>query len=113
MSRAFPAQEPTEQSGPFADFDPGCRSDEEAAGRDADVLIVGDLNDDPWDASVVRSLGAVRSRNAVLNREKPRQLYNLSWGMLAEPDIGTLYYNPEWNWNVFDQAIVSSSTSDT
>lgn len=34
LSRAFPAQEPTEQSGPFADFDPGCRSDEEAAGRD-------------------------------------------------------------------------------
>lgn len=87
-------------------------ADEEAAGRDADVLIVGDLNDDPWDASVLRSLGAVRSRNAVLNRQKPRQLYNLSWGMLAEPDVGTLYYNPEWNWNVFDQAIVSRGMLD-
>lgn len=87
-------------------------AEEEAKGRDADVLIVGDLNDDPWDASVVRSLGAVRSRNAVVNRQKPRPLYNLSWGMLAEPDIGTLYYNPEWNWNVFDQAIVSRGMLD-
>ncbi len=87
-------------------------ADEETAGRDADVLIVGDLNDDPWDASVVQTLGAVRSRNAVLNRRQPRPLYNLSWELLAESDKGTLYYNPEWNWNVFDQAIVSRGMLD-
>jgi hypothetical protein len=85
---------------------------EKAQGHDADVLIVGDLNDDPWDASVVKSLGAVRSRNAVLNRREGVPLWNASWSLLAESDVGTLYYNPEWNWNVFDQCIVSRGLLD-
>lgn len=82
------------------------------AGREADVLIVGDLNDDPYDASVVTALGAVRSRNAVLHRDNVRAFFNPSWALLAEPDVGTLYYNPEWVWNVFDQAIVSRGMLD-
>ncbi|MBK8977427.1 MAG: endonuclease/exonuclease/phosphatase family protein [Planctomycetes bacterium] len=85
---------------------------EATAGREADVLIVGDLNDDPWDASVVEALGAVRSRNATLNRTNVRSLFNPTWSLLAEPDVGTLYYNPEWTWNVFDQAIVTRGMLD-
>ena len=81
-------------------------------GRDADLLIVGDLNDDPWDASVTEHLGAVRSRNAAIHHDKGGALWNLSWTLLAEPDLGTLYYNPEWTWNVFDQVIVSRGLLD-
>ncbi|MBI5851253.1 MAG: endonuclease/exonuclease/phosphatase family protein [Planctomycetes bacterium] len=85
---------------------------EKAAGRDADVLIVGDFNDDPWDASIVTALGAVRSRNAALNRRDGTPLWNASWPLLATPDLGTLYYNPEWTWNVFDQCILSRGMLD-
>jgi endonuclease/exonuclease/phosphatase family metal-dependent hydrolase len=87
-------------------------AEEAAAGREADVLIVGDLNDDPWDASVVDALGAVRSRNAALHRNDPRVLFNPSWAIAGEPDLGTLYYNPQWTWNVFDQAIVTRGLLD-
>jgi len=86
---------------------------EKAAGRDADVLIVGDFNDDPWDASIVTALGAVRSRNAALNRHDGTPLWNASWPLLAEPDLGTIYYNPAWTWNVFDQCILSRGMLDT
>ncbi len=74
---------------------------------DADILILGDLNDDPFDASVRHTLKAVRSRNAALNNRNERYLYNPSWRIFGTPDQGTLYYNREWVWNVFDQCIVS------
>lgn len=77
--------------------------------RDADILLLGDFNDDPFDASVRYELGAIRSRNAVLNRDKGGRyrLYNPMWKFLGQTDVGTLYYNREWVWNVFDQCIVS------
>lgn len=79
------------------------------SGRDADVILMGDFNDDPYDASIINGLNAVRSRNAVLNREQdgPYRLYNASWKFFGQPDVGTLYYNQEWVWNIFDQCIVS------
>ena len=85
---------------------------ETAAGRVPQVLIVGDLNDDPWDASLTKSLGALRSRNAALHRRDGSPLWNVSWTLLAEPDLGSLYYNPEWTWNLFDQVIVSRGLLD-
>ena len=76
-------------------------------GDDADVLVIGDFNDDPFDASITTALGAVRSRNAVLNRRDQKALFNASWPLLGRTDEGTLYYNRDWVWNVFDQVIVS------
>lgn len=81
--------------------------DAEAKGVDADILLMGDLNDEPFDLSVTKHLGAIRSRNAVLNRTKQYSLYNPSWKFLGQPDVGTYYYNREWRWNVLDQAILS------
>lgn len=81
-------------------------------GRAADIVIVGDLNDDPFDKSVTEGLGAVRSRNAVMHREKGSPLWDVSWSILGQTDLGTLYYNPEWTWNVFDQLIVSRGMLD-
>ncbi|MGE3167072.1 MAG: endonuclease/exonuclease/phosphatase family protein [Planctomycetota bacterium] len=78
-------------------------------GRDADVLLIGDFNDDPYDPSIAQHLNAVRSRNAVLNREQEGRyrLFNASWKFFGQPDVGTLYYNQEWTWNIFDQCIMS------
>jgi hypothetical protein len=88
------------------------RARERAAGREADLVLIGDLNDDPWDVSVVESLGAVRSRNAAQKRRDGAGLWNASWRIAAEPDLGTLYYNPAWTWNVFDQMVVSRGLLD-
>lgn len=84
----------------------------EAQQHDADILLIGDFNDEPFDPSVRDHLRAIRSRNAVVNRNKPYSLYNPSWRFLGDPDVGTYYYNREWRWNVFDQAIVSRGLLD-
>jgi endonuclease/exonuclease/phosphatase family metal-dependent hydrolase len=81
-------------------------------GHDADVLLVGDFNDDPFDRSITECLGAVRSRNAVLNRGDEKALFNASWPLLGRSDEGTYYFNRDWVWNVFDQIIVSRGLLD-
>ncbi|MFN0057687.1 MAG: endonuclease/exonuclease/phosphatase family protein [Planctomycetota bacterium] len=81
-------------------------------GRDADVIVMGDFNDDPFDASVLEVLGAEFSRNKTLNYRDKMVLYNPSWSLCATPDQGTLYYNKDWRWNVFDQAILTKGLLD-
>lgn len=81
-------------------------------GHDADVLVIGDFNDDPFDPSITESLRAVRSRNAVLERTDEKALFNPSWSLLANSDEGTHYFNRDWVWNVFDQVIVSRGLLD-
>lgn len=81
-------------------------------GHDADILLIGDFNDDPFDRSIAESLRAVRSRNAVLNRRDEKTLFNPSWALLGRSDEGTYYFNREWVWNVFDQVIVSRGLLD-
>ena len=82
----------------------------------ADLLIVGDFNDDPWDASVLNVLKAVRERRSVehpLNLDTSRdgpfspRLWNPSWKFASGSDTGTYYYWYGWTWNCFDQIIVS------
>ena len=69
-----------------------------ATGLPGETVFVDDGSvDDTWERVV-----AERDR-----RDNVRAFFNPSWALLAEPDVGTLYYNPEWVWNVFDQAIVS------
>jgi hypothetical protein len=67
----------------------------------ANIIIAGDLNDNPDDISISSDLGAM------LPGEKfqKHSLYNLSWKKYNQGE-GTLYYR---SWDMFDQVIVSGS----
>jgi hypothetical protein len=67
----------------------------------ANIIIAGDLNDNPDDLSIAEDLNAQFP-------EKPfrkNSLYNLSWNKFRQGK-GTLYYR---SWDMFDQIIVSGS----
>lgn len=66
------------------------------------VVVMGDLNDDPVDASVTKVLKAKSFKEDV----KKGGLYN-PWTTLYKNGIGTLAYNDSWN--LFDQIMVSSA----
>ena len=66
------------------------------------LLIMGDMNDDPQDASMAQYLGAKRWQHEV----GPTDLFNPFWNMLAS-GVGTLSFQGAWN--LFDQIILSSS----
>lgn len=68
---------------------------------DANIVIAGDLNDNPTDKSVLADLGAV----GVNGSAKGKTLYNLSYNIYKEGQ-GSLYYK---GWDMFDQIIVSSA----
>ena len=99
------------------------------------VLIMGDLNDDPFNRSVMDELGATNSLDK-LEEELPSPrgepgsidaagrirrsdietylrrepaLYNLSWGPLGTPGEGTIFFSRDTNRTkqMFDQMIVS------
>jgi hypothetical protein len=67
----------------------------------AKIIIMGDLNDDPFNESCATILGAKKD----LNELKDGQLYNTLWKTL-DKGIGSLAYADQWN--LFDQIIVSS-----
>jgi len=67
----------------------------------ANILIAGDLNDNPTDASVMEYLQA---KEVTASPEKSA-LYNLSLTLYKE-GAGSLYYK---SWDMFDQIIVSSA----
>jgi hypothetical protein len=64
------------------------------------IIIMGDLNDDPFNESVAKVLGAKKDKKKVGKGE----LYNPGWSLL-DKGIGTLAY--QGNWNFFDQIIIS------
>lgn len=64
------------------------------------AIVMGDLNDDPIDPSITKTLGAVGDKGKVL----PGGLYN-PWVTFYKQGIGTLGYNDSWN--LFDQIMVS------
>ena len=66
------------------------------------VILMGDLNDDPTDASLVKVLGAKGDKNKV----KVNELYN-PFVAFYNQGIGTLGYNDAWD--LFDQIIVSGA----
>ena len=66
------------------------------------LLIMGDMNDDPQDASMAVYLGAKREIREV----EDGGLYNPWWNELASGN-GTLMF--EGAWNLFDQIILSAS----
>ena len=67
---------------------------------EANILIAGDLNDNPDDESVAVDLGATEPVQPYLNK----RLYNLSIKQYKMGD-GSLYYR---GWDMFDQIIVST-----
>jgi hypothetical protein len=68
--------------------------------KDARVLVMGDLNDDPIDESVHTALGAEGKESKV----KTGGLFNPMW-QLYKDGIGSLAYKDSWN--LFDQIIVT------
>ncbi|MDA3944327.1 MAG: hypothetical protein PF694_12405 [Bacteroidetes bacterium] len=72
-----------------------------ALNEKANIVIMGDLNDNPNDPSIATHLNALSPAQKIVKRN----LYNLS----LEPFLageGTLYYR---SWDYFDQVIVSSA----
>ena len=67
----------------------------------ANILISGDLNDNPTDTSIYYALNALE----ITPKPVSKSLYNLSLNQF-KAGSGSLYYN---NWDMFDQIIVSTS----
>ena len=68
---------------------------------DAKIIIMGDLNDEPSDRSLVESLGA----RQLLGQIVPGNLYNLASTFYSENKYGSIKY--QGHWTIFDQIIVS------
>jgi len=69
----------------------------------ADFVIMGDLNDDPGNISILKYLGA----DGVIDNDG---LFNTTWEIGENPNRGTLKYKGEWN--TFDQIIISEGLLD-
>lgn len=67
---------------------------------EAKIFVMGDLNDDPVDPSVMKGLGAKGKEREV----KKGDLFNPMW-KLYQDGIGSLAYRDAWN--LFDQIIIS------
>jgi len=67
------------------------------------VIIMGDMNDDPMDASMRLFLGAKREAK----KTDAHDLYNPWWNTLAAEGRGTLCYRGKWN--LFDQIVVTGN----
>ena len=71
----------------------------------AKIIIMGDLNDDPTNASVKKVLQTQRA----IKKVKDQELYNPMESMFKK-GIGTLAYRD--GWNLFDQIIISAPLLD-
>ncbi len=67
------------------------------------IIIMGDFNDEPGDASIKYVLSAKSGLKKVI---KPTDFVNLAYPLFAEGD-GSLTYR--WDWNMLDQIIVSQN----
>jgi len=70
------------------------------------IIIMGDLNDDPDNRSIMESLKVKITSDNIVHEE----LYNLSYRLFKEKKLGTLKYRGKWN--LFDQIIISGSLLD-
>jgi predicted extracellular nuclease len=71
------------------------------ANKNAHVIIMGDLNDNPADASIMSVLGALPEKRSTVG-----YLYN-PFAAIHATGNGTEVYRKQWN--LFDQIIISSS----
>ncbi len=70
------------------------------------VFYMGDLNDDPFDKSVSKVIGAKRNQADV----EKGGMFNPFWNIL-DSGVGSLAYNGSWN--LFDQIMVSNNLVGT
>lgn len=68
--------------------------------KDAKILVMGDLNDDPGDISVVENLMAKGIKEDLREHDLFNPMYELQ-----KDSLGTLAYRKKWN--LFDMVIVS------
>jgi hypothetical protein len=71
----------------------------------AKIVIMGDLNDDPVDESLMKHL-KVKTK---IQNVTPGDLFDPMWQMFKDGN-GTLAYRD--NWNLFDQIIISSGLTE-
>jgi len=71
----------------------------------ARIIIMGDLNDDPVDESLIKHL-KVKTK---LENVMPGDLFDPMWQLFRD-GVGSLAYKDSWN--LFDQIIVSSALMD-
>jgi len=67
----------------------------------ANVILLGDFNDEPDNKSLAETLGALRPGKTAV----PTDLYNLMYERFLDGE-GTLFYK---DWDLFDQVIVSGN----
>lgn len=76
-----------------------------AANPQMKIIVMGDMNDDPFDPSLAKCLGARRKMEDAVNG----QMYNPWWQILLD-GRGTLSY--QGGWNLFDQIIMTPNCLD-
>ena len=72
---------------------------------DAKIIIMGDLNDDPVDESLMKHLKIKTKPQNISSGD----LFDPMWQMYKD-GIGTLAYRDSWN--LFDQIVISSALTD-
>ena len=70
------------------------------------IMVMGDMNDDPDNASMAKYLGAKRKMKDVGDGD----FYNPWWDVLRSKGQGTLSY--QGGWNLFDQIVLSRNMLD-
>jgi predicted extracellular nuclease len=78
--------------------------EETREGPDLPFVVMGDLNDEPFNRSVMERLQAVRDPGRVRG-SKSGHLLNLMWPLMMEEDPGSYLYGSDWN--MLDQFMVS------
>ncbi len=73
----------------------------------ANIIIMGDFNDEPESRCIIESLNAEYNFSGIL----PQSLYNLSYHLKMEKRLGTLKFRGQWG--LIDQFIVSGALLDT
>ncbi len=73
---------------------------------DMRIIVMGDMNDDPDNASMTKALGAVRK----YNKMKDGEFFNPWWDILRSKGQGTISY--QGGWNLFDQIVMSKNILD-
>lgn len=75
--------------------------------KNSHVIIMGDFNDEPDDASIVNSLGV----NSTCKPDASKRLYNMACRFVSNSSsLGTIKFRGKWL--TFDQFIVSNSLLD-
>ncbi|MFZ4400193.1 MAG: endonuclease/exonuclease/phosphatase family protein [Bacteroidales bacterium] len=74
-----------------------------AINPDANIIIMGDFNDEPSDESILKSLNAKCDTNDVRNAD----LFNLMCNLKSTEKIGSNKFREQWS--LIDQMIVSAS----